>query len=399
MNIINGLEETPTNTIILYDCSSLKELKIKLRVFETFKQNNTTLPQTQSTVKSEGKQQSKARSWNKAVKCEFCQKPGHTEAECRSKNVTCYICNKKGHMARSCPDKNNKSRQQAENKEVKSCNGTPAFKLMFKQVKIISVNINALVDTCSDVTIIQEDFFKSLKPVPEIIPSEVKLTGFGNTAITPLGAAEVCITTEDTDVSVTLKCEIVSSRVSNVPVLLGKDLLGQINVFIEKGRVKFEKPAEVNNIFTIEADALVDKIPQDIQKLIDDYKPNPNFKTDIETSIVLKSDERVYQNPRRLAEWLLKKIISQSSPEYASPIVLAKKKDLSLRLCIDYRRLNKNIVKYHFPSANIEEQLDKLQGAKFASTLDLENGFFHVPVAEDSKQIYGFLQSHRHLRI
>lgn len=94
-----------------------------------------------------------------------------------------------------------------------------------------------------------------LKPVPEIVPSEVKLTVFGNTAIPPLGTAEVCITTEDTDVSITLKCEIVSAETLNVPVLLNKDLLGQINVFIEKGRIKFEKPPEVNNIFTIAADA------------------------------------------------------------------------------------------------------------------------------------------------
>lgn len=400
--IINGLEETPTNTVMLYGCNSLKELKTKLRVFETFKQNNTTIPQAQSTRKIDSKQQSKVRTWSNAAKCEFCSKPGHTEAVCRSKNITCYICNKKGHTAKSCPDKGNGGRQQAVDKEVKSCNFTPAFKLMFKQVKINSVNINALVDTGSDVTIIQEDFFKTLKPIPEILPSEVKLTGFGNTAITPLGAAEVCITTDDTDVSVTVKCEIVSAEVSNVPVLLGKDLLGQINVLIEKGHVKFEKPTDVNNIFTIEADALDDKIPQEIQKLIDDYKPNPNFKTDIQTNIVLKSDERVYQNPRRLAQkekevvekqiadWLEKKIISPSISEYASPIVLAKKKDLSLRLCIDYRRLNKNIVKDHFPTANIEEQLDKLQGAKFFSTLDLENGFFHVPVAESSKKYTAF---------
>lgn len=395
--VINGLEETATNTILLYGCSSLKELKNKLRVFETFKQNNAASTQNQSTSKL-----FKPRVWNQAVKCEYCKKTGHADADCRSKNSTCYICNNKGHLARTCPEKKNNSRQHTEKKEVKSCDGTPAFKLMFKQVNVNSVKINALVDTGSDVTIIQEDFLKSLNPVPDIKPSEIKLTGFGNTAIAPLGTAEVCITTDEADVSVTLNCEIVSSEVSNVPVLLGKDLLGQINVLIEKGRVKFEKPTDINNIFTIEADALEDVIPPDIKCIIDDYKPNPNFKTDIQTTIVLRNDERVYQNPRRLAqkekeivekqiaEWLEKKIISPSSSEYASPIVLAKKKDLSLRLCIDYRRLNKNIVKDHFPFANIEEQLDKLQGAKFFSTLDLENGFFHVPVAEDSKKYTAF---------
>lgn len=73
--------------------------------------------------------------------------------------------------------------------------------------------------------------------------------------------------TEDAYFCVTILCEIVGSDVSNVPVLLGKDLVGQINVVIKKGLVKFEMPAEANNIFTIAAKVLEEKIPSDVQKL------------------------------------------------------------------------------------------------------------------------------------
>lgn len=61
----------------------------------------------------------------------------------------------------------------------------------------------------------------------------------------------------------------------------------------------------------------------------------------------------LFQRPRRLAprekiavdrqiqEWLTEGIIRPSCSEYASPVVLVKKKDDTLRLCIDFRELNK----------------------------------------------------------
>ena len=57
------------------------------------------------------------------------------------------------------------------------------------------------------------------------------------------------------------------------------------------------------------------------------------------------------------------------------PVVLVKKNDGSPRLCIDYRRLNKVIIKDRYPLALIEDLLDRLQNAKIFSTIDIKNGF------------------------
>ena len=78
--------------------------------------------------------------------------------------------------------------------------------------------------------------------------------------------------------------------------------------------------------------------------------------------------------------------IKPSKSEFTSPIVLVKKKNGSSRLCVDYRKINKVIVRDHFPLPLIQDQFDKLQNSKIFSTIDLRNGFFHVPVHQDSQK-------------
>lgn len=69
------------------------------------------------------------------------------------------------------------------------------------------------------------------------------------------------------------------------------------------------------------------------------------------------SEKVIVEN--QIKVWLEKGIISPSCSEYESTILLMKRQD-STMLCIDYRRLNKKMVKYRFPFANIEEQIDRL---------------------------------------
>lgn len=92
--------------------------------------------------------------------------------------------------------------------------------------------------------------------------------------------------------------------------------------------------------------------------------------------IDMKIQQEVVEN--QVSEWLEKKIIRVSCSEYASPVVLVNKTDGTPRVCIDYRALNRKIVKDAFPLPIIEDLIDKLKEAKIFSNLDLKNGFFHL---------------------
>lgn len=83
-------------------------------------------------------------------------------------------------------------------------------------------------------------------------------------------------------------------------------------------------------------------------------------------------------------------VIRESCSPFASPIVLVKKKDGSLRLCVDYRLLNNKTPKDSFPLPRIEESLDALSGARWFSTLDLTAGYNQVPVTEGDKRKTAF---------
>lgn len=91
-----------------------------------------------------------------------------------------------------------------------------------------------------------------------------------------------------------------------------------------------------------------------------------------------------------ISQLLDTQVIRESCSPYASPVVLVRKKDGSLRMCVDYRQLNAKTRKDSFPLPRIEETLDSLTGARWFTTLDLASGYNQVPVAEPDRHKTAF---------
>lgn len=91
-----------------------------------------------------------------------------------------------------------------------------------------------------------------------------------------------------------------------------------------------------------------------------------------------------------LQDMLERKIIRGSASPYASPVVLVRKRSGALRLCIDYRQLNKVTVKDSFPLPRIDESLEVMDGARYFSSLDLSHGYFQITMHPDSVPLTAF---------
>lgn len=84
-------------------------------------------------------------------------------------------------------------------------------------------------------------------------------------------------------------------------------------------------------------------------------------------------------------------IIRPSRSAWSSPIVLVTKPDQSIRICIDYRKLNEISLSDNYPIPRVSEVFEKIGNAKFLSQFDLTKGYYQIPLSSDTKAKSAFV--------
>ena len=95
----------------------------------------------------------------------------------------------------------------------------------------------------------------------------------------------------------------------------------------------------------------------------------------------------------QVQQMLASDVIRPSNSPWASPLVMVKKKDGSLRFCVDFRQLNAATVKDAHPLPRIDDLPNALHGPCWFSTLDLKSGYWQVPIMERDKEKTAFRTS------
>ncbi|KAL3997082.1 hypothetical protein ACER0C_009738 [Sarotherodon galilaeus] len=129
---------------------------------------------------------------------------------------------------------------------------------------------------------------------------------------------------------------------------------------------------------------------------------NPGRTTLVEHVIRLKDGHPICQRPYRVPQHLVDKlrqevekmlelgVIEPSCSEWCSPVVIIFKKDGSLCICIDFRKLNSISEFDAYPMPRIENLLEKIGAARYITTLDLCKGYWQVPLEESSRPYTAF---------
>lgn len=86
---------------------------------------------------------------------------------------------------------------------------------------------------------------------------------------------------------------------------------------------------------------------------------------------------------RRVVDELKRGIIEPSASPYEAPELFVRQKDGSLRVCVDYRALNKITVKNDYPLPRIDDLLDQLHGALVCLSLDLQSGYHQIRIKDE----------------
>jgi len=98
------------------------------------------------------------------------------------------------------------------------------------------------------------------------------------------------------------------------------------------------------------------------------------------------SHEELKELKVQLEELFAKGYIKLSKSPYGAPVLFVHKKDGTLRMCVDYRALNKATVKNRYPLPRIDDLFDRLSGAKVFSRLDLRLRYYQIRITEGDKE-------------
>ena len=140
-----------------------------------------------------------------------------------------------------------------------------------------------------------------------------------------------------------------------------------------------------------------DVFPADLPKETPPVREGHEFKIELDDDTppvhrpLYKLSPLELQEARTQIEYLLEhKFIRPSDSPYGAPVLFVPKKDGGLRMCIDYRWLNKKTVRNRYPLPLPEELFDRLGNARVFSKIDLRSGYWQIPVRADDIQKTAF---------
>nr|GEV95396.1 putative reverse transcriptase domain-containing protein [Tanacetum cinerariifolium] len=299
-------------------------------------------------------------------KCQRCQKMGYQEIDCRVRlpdasenylqNVTCYGCGEKGHLRNKCPKRENQRSEGARAKAYVMGTENP------------QQNPDVVMGT-----FLVNDHYACI-----LFDSGAKKS-FVSTEFTPFINISHAALDTIYDVELADGKTCCRSRLGSFDVIVGMDWLSNHHAVI----VCYEKivriPLPNGEILEIQGERL-EKDPK-LRLCIKAKEKKPEDIPIIRDFPEVFPDDLSSLPP--LKELQEKGFIWPSYSPWGAHVLFVKKKDGALRMCIDYRELNKLTIKNHYPLPKIDDLFDQLHNSCCFSKIDLRSGYHQLRVQEE----------------
>ncbi|XP_041361078.1 uncharacterized protein K02A2.6-like [Gigantopelta aegis] len=319
------------------------------------------------------------------MRCSSCKKMGHLQVVCKSKSAVRQLeCEQPSDTSSEGPSFEVLATDKASaNKKVVQCD-----------ISVNSVNLKLVVDTASDVSLMSLKLFKKHFDTNAIEQCKASITSYSNHKVGVIGSfhAMVCFKGQVSQGTF----YIVQSGTS----LLGKDIIqtldigihgGSLTCFATRGNASSDEPKS-------DSVSIPDRFPQLFSDKIGKVK---GFKHKIK----VRSDVKPVQQKLRRLPFAVRNAVSAElkklensdiieridASEWISPIVVAWKKDGSVRVCVDLRKPNEAIIEDRYPLPNIDEMISEMHGATHFSKLDLKSAYHQLELVESSRDLTAFI--------
>lgn len=400
-------------------CSTVPEL---ISVVSTIRMNNNKADEP--LAKRSRYRFARNDGSNRDVTCFKCGRAGHVQSKCTTDKVleprslltdlpnnytkdntkiVCGFCRKLGHYEANCFLKNNDKIKNISIAQRQSLICTPL------KITINNKNYVALFDSGADSSLVQRSLSMSLPGKRNYSTLFLQGLGIG----VPIASYQyITVLCEISTIFVEINFHVVEDHEIPCELLVGSDLvkIPGLNVNINNHGATISRMSSIMSI--ISHKDLVDNLDTDLVNenditalkcLLNKY--NDLFATGIPKTTVttgcleikLRDPLKVVcRRPYRMApverdkirhiigDLIASGIVRESTSEFASPVILVKKKNGDDRMCVDYRELNSNTVPIKFPLPIISDQIDRLANAKYFICLDMAQGFHQIPIKADS---------------
>ncbi|XP_045791768.1 uncharacterized protein LOC123886495 [Trifolium pratense] len=331
----------------------------------------------------------------KGDKCFNCGKWGHRSDVCLVK-VTCFNCGEEGHKSPMC------KKPKKTMGKVFALSGDDADQgdnLIRGTCFIYNTPLIAIIDTGATHSFISVDCMKRLSiPVSEMSGRMEIETPANGSVTTRLVCRDCPVTVFGRHFGMDLVC----IQLSGIDVIFGMNWLifNRVHINCCEKTVVFPKPEESSHLMSRKEVVESLKEPVEVYALFASLKMEGEVKVE-ELPVVCEFPDVFPEDvsdvpPKREVEFTID-LVPGTSPismapyrmsaselndvsPWGAPVLLVKKKEGSMRLCIDYRQLNKVTIKNKYPLPRIDDLMDQLVGACVFSKIDLRSGYHQIRV-------------------